>query len=142
MTDTTDQGAQYALMALMGKVGASVSELATLIAKAQGESSKVTDGLDAIEGALADVAEGLQNPGVEQALKELVKALAGMNQKPPVVNVEVNPTPITVEAVMPPSPAPIIHVMPAKEQGEQSWQVSVVGRQGEPPRLMTITRLS
>ena len=117
--------------------------------------------LSSIESSLADVVEAMTRDDDESpmlALAEAIKGLklqapevtvspqitvqpAAVTVRPPDVKVSVQPTPITVEAVMPQQPAPVIHMMPAPEQGACEWEIRVPGAYyGEPDRVLTITK--
>ncbi|MFM7026041.1 MAG: hypothetical protein ACKOWC_08300 [Limnohabitans sp.] len=117
--------------------------------------------LSSIESSLADVVEAMTRDDDESPMLALAEAIKGLKlQAPevtvnpqitvqpaavsvaaPAVKVEVNPTPITVEAVMPQQPAPVIHMMPAQEQGACEWEIRVPGAyHGVPDRVLTITK--
>lgn len=146
MTDTTQdpKSSQYALMSLIGSVGASVAELSTIVAKGSEASAGHKEALDAIESTLADIASALEESGIADAIQRTAKALANLQQPKqaaPQVNVNVSPTPITFEAVIPAAPAPVIHLVKDEQKGQQ-WEVRIPGRMGGEARVMTIKRVA
>jgi hypothetical protein len=107
--------------------------------------------LGAIEQSLADLTSALESRGVAQAIQAATAALSALNPvvtvnvpqgQAPVVNVQVSPTPITVEAVMPEAAAPIVHVNvpPLPDMTGSRWEVRIPALMGGPDRVMTITR--
>lgn len=118
--------------------------------------------LSSIESALADLVGNIEKGGGAAAIEAMTKAIAALRmpdvaftapkientvnvpqQAAPHVNVQVNPTPITVEAVMPAMPAmpaPVIHVMQPEQKGAK-WKVTIPGvGYNASDRIMTIER--
>lgn len=120
---------------------------------------------DAANFRLAELAQNLEDSGAAAAIAAMTKAIEAQTkaieslklpevnvaahtvnvppQAAPTVNVQVQPTPITVEAVMPAQPAPVIHVMPAPEAKPRKWKVTIPGSgYNAPDRVMTIEQLA
>jgi hypothetical protein len=112
--------------------------------------------LSAQETALAEMIEAVGANATAAAVDRLAAAI---REAAPVVNVaspqvsvaapnvtvKVEPTPITVEAVMPTPPeipAPVVQVMPAQSQKGAKWEVRVPNTYGGPDRVMTIERVA
>ncbi len=108
----------------------------------------VMGAMNAIESALADVVKHLEQLASRQDapadFSPLADALRSINLTPqaipaPAVTVNVEPTPITVEAVMPPMPPAQIHLM--RDDKTAVWEIKVPGSHyGAPDRILTITR--
>ena len=96
--------------------------------------SAVVSVLSSIESALSDLVAGS-----ERAPLDLGPLVAAIKALKPTVTVE--PTPITVEAVMPEQAAPVIHnnITLPDQKGAQ-WEVRIPGANGGKDKVMTITR--
>lgn len=118
--------------------------------------------LNEISGGLADVVEAMKDKSEAGAMEEISSTLVDMKEVIEAATqnksydgmvaaikairiqstVNVNPTPITVEAVLPPSPAPIVHFLPDPSAKGATWEVTVPGRYGEGNRTMIIKRIN
>lgn len=112
--------------------------------------------LSAQETALAEMIEAVKMTGVSKAIGDLSKAVAAAaskmgqapkievnvpQQKTPVVNNNISPTPITVEAIMPQGPAPIVNVTVPSNDKPRKWKVKLAATQSSPAREMTIEQI-
>lgn len=95
-----------------------------------------------LESALADIVAALENKANSAALLDIAAVLRTLRPTvnvvaPPAnVTVDVQPTPITVEAIM---PSPVVQFLPAPELSA-SWEVRIPGSFNSPDRLIYITR--
>lgn len=116
--------------------------------------------LNELSGGLADVVEAMKEKSEAGAMEEISATLVDMKEIIEAATksksydgmvaaikairiqstVNVSPTPITVEAVLPPSPAPIVHFLPDPSAKGATWEVTVPGRYGEGNRTMIIKR--
>ena len=144
---------QKSLEGLMSAVESSLADVTAAIEGGAERAGEMKDMLASVESTLADVASTIESSGIAKAIESVAEALRAVNptvtvnvpqQKAPTVNVQVNPTPVTVEAVMPAmpaQPAPVIHIMPAPDQKGATWKVTIPGTgYGASDRVMTITR--
>lgn len=138
--------------AFTGLTSALESSLADVAASL--DKPAVAQALGAIESALADLVGAVARDPDTKAIEGIAAAIAALKLgvtvnvpegKAPVVNVQVQPTPITVEAVMPTIeiPAPVLHFMPAPPAALGTWEVTIPGEgYNAPNRKMTIKRLA
>lgn len=139
--------------AFTGLTSALESSLADVAASL--DKPAVAQALGAIESALADLVGAVARDPDTKAIDGIAAAIAALKLgvtvnvpegKAPVVNNQVHPTPITIEAVMPPSPAPVLHFLPAPpapEQKPRKWKVTIPGSgYNAPDRVMTIEQLA
>ncbi len=144
-------------------IAAKVSSIErSLVAANDARLDSFRDLLSSIESALGDLVGNIEQGGGAQAIEAMAKALGSIRmpeinftapaiavnvpqQAAPHVNVQVNPTPITVEAVMPPMPAmpaPVIHIMqPEKKAAKFKVTVHGVGYNAS-DRTMTIEQVN
>lgn len=133
---------------------ASALELALAEGVATLNRPGIENALGAIESGIADVVAKLGRDPDTKALDAITAAIAALKldvtvnvpeAKAPVVNLQVQPTPITVEAVMPPAPAPVLHFLPAPPAQPVlgTWEVRIPGNgYNAADKVMTITRLT
>lgn len=102
--------------------------------------------LSAIESTMAEIADGMSGERMAKAIEALGAAIERSaptinipKQATPAVTVNVNPTPITVEAVMPRQAAPVVNFTPP-DMKNATWEVRIPGQYGANDRVMTITR--
>ena len=101
--------------------------------------AKLTDAITAQTKAI----EALTTPSVNFTAPAIENTVNVPPQAAPTVNVQVQPTPITVEAVMPAQPGPVIHIMPAPEPKPRKWKVTIPGSgYNATDRVMTIEQLA
>ena len=119
--------------------------------------------LKSVEAGIADMADPERTKGIERMLGALESGVADIVQalseqriadaisaiKMP--NVEITPTfnvprqelpaiNVSVDAIIPQAPPPIIHVMPAAEQKPARFKVTIPGQFGGPDRCFIIER--
>lgn len=102
--------------------------------------------LSALEAGVADAVEALGKRD-DAALDRIAQAI-GLIRMPdvnlaPTFNVpqpvvQVAAPEVHVEAVLPPVPAPVVHIMP--EPKGATWELRIKGSYGGPDRVMTLTR--
>lgn len=124
---------QAALRDLLASVESSLADMTGVLENGQKNGGQL---IASIESSLADLAKG-----VEQSAKAIAGLKLQVNvpaQAAPAINVQVQPTPITVEAVM---PAPVVHFLPSEERSRvATWEVTLPAGGGYPKRVMTIKR--
>lgn len=138
------QAQQAALTGLTAAVESSMADLTAAI-----ERPALEQHLAAIESGLADILAALEKGAAGTAIADAIRAMPpAMVNVPalpaPVVQVNVQPTPIQFEAVMPRVPAPVVHVIPPPPPPPAppvtgKWVVRIPQPYG-PDRVMTITR--
>ena len=140
---------EAALKALMGTIEQGLIDLTGAVENAS--AAKQLAGIDAVLGSLessvSDIVAAIEGADSSQAISRLIDVVGKLKPsitvnvpKPTAdVTVQVNPTPINVEAIMPSPCAPIIHLV--KECNTATWEVRIPGVSGERDRLMYIKRL-
>jgi hypothetical protein len=140
-----------ALRAMLDEIEAASKNGASTDAAAEARAKSFERALAQISTSLADLVELAENkPNDSGALIEAIKAIKFPefpqikfpSQPAPAVNVQVNPTPITVEALIPSQPAqaaPVVNVDNGQGVGA-TWQVTIPSGSGWPARTMTIKR--
>lgn len=98
--------------------------------------------MEEISATLVDMKEVIEAATKSKSYDGMVAAIKAIRIQSSAVTVNVSPTPITVEAVLPPSPAPIVHFLPDPSAKGATWEVTVPGRYGEGNRTMIIKRIN
>lgn len=105
--------------------------------------------LSALETGMADAVEALGRRD-DAAFDRIAQAIGSIRMPDvnlaPTFNVPQGPAPVVqvsapevhVEAVLPPVPAPVVHIMP--EPKGATWELRIKGSYGGPDRVMTLTR--
>jgi hypothetical protein len=117
--------------------------------------------LSSIEMTLAEMLENIESGGGAAAIQAMASAMRDLKistpdvtvtpqitvqpatvqiqtMPAPMVQVNVDPTPIEMHATIPAAPAPIIHLI-EREPTEARWEITIPSTYG-PPKVMTIVR--
>ena len=113
---------QSALEVLMSAVESSLTDVTAAIEGGADRAGEMKDMLASVESTLADVAASIESSGIAKAIESVAQAFRAIN---------VQPSSVTVEAIMPAAAAPIIHVMPAPDQKGATWEVRQTRVHGE-----------
>ena len=133
----------------LASIESAITDLVTATENSGELSKKAHETLLALESALSDISDALEKSGIAAALNGVVEAIGSFKQEvivnvpqqvAPSVNVQVSPTPITFEAVMP-EMKPIIHLIEKEEKEPKNieWEITFPGAGGY-ERKMTIKR--
>ena len=138
------QKQQDAMQRMFAAVESGIADLA-----APERSAGVERLLSAIESGITDMVAAMEGRK-DDALDRVAAAIAGLKPevtvnvppaKPAVVNVQVQPTPIKFEALMPAAAPPVIHLI-ERESALRKWRITIPGSgYNAPARVMTIEQL-
>lgn len=132
----------------LASMEATLADIAAAIEKS--DLGRAESALQAIESSMADLIAVFEKGGIQSAIEKAVATLADIKPQfdikvpespPPAITVQVNPTPVTLEATLPPIPAPVVHVHNDDSQKGATWEVTYTGPGGY-DRKMTIKRVA
>ena len=89
--------------------------------------------------AITDLVAHIEENDPKATADKLAAALGALKMPTPQVTVN---SPVTLEATLPPQPAPVVHIMPIEraEECDYEWTVKIKNGFGGPDKVMTFTR--